>query len=218
MVIQKKKIIIKNDIIGKTIKFFDKKYSTKTSLSVKVIKFIPIGYGLGGGSSNASVVLKYLYSLHSIADSNYDYDSHIIGSDVSLFRNNLPKQIDGIASVKNTIKLKCSWKNIYLLLPSKRNPTKKIFSLYKNNNNKYFSFQNMTNNELIVPAMNYNKEMKEIILLLNKNYNLFLKYGMTGSGSGIFIIFRDNSNNRSFFHEFKSLFPLASIEKSEYFS
>ncbi len=76
----------------------------------------------------------------------------------------------------------------------------------------------MTNNELIVPAMNYNKEMKEIILLLNKNYNLFLKYGMTGSGSGIFIIFRDNSNNRSFFHEFKSLFPLASIEKSEYFS
>ncbi len=216
--ISKRKLIIKNDIIGKTIKFFDKKYYTKTSLSIKIVKFIPIGYGLGGGSSNAAVVLKYLYSLHSITDNNFNYDSHLIGSDVSLFKDNFPKIIDGISSVKIKIKRNYSWKKIYLLLPSKKNPTEKIFSLYHNDKKKFLLFKNMTNNELLVPAMNYNREMKEIILLLNKNHNLFLKYGMTGSGSGVFIIFRGNSQNRSFFNEFKSLFPLASIEKSEYFS
>ncbi len=214
----KKILIIKNDIIDKTIKFFDKKYYKKTNLSIKVIKFIPIGYGLGGGSSNAAIVLKYLYSLHSISDNNFNYDSHLIGSDVSLFKDNLPKIIDGISSVKVIIKRNYNWKKIYLLLPSKKNPTKKIFSLYNNDKKKSVLFKNMTNNDLLVPAMNYNKEMEKIILLLNRNHNLFLKYGMTGSGSGVFIIFRGNSYNRSFFNEFRSIFPLASIEKSEYFS
>jgi 4-diphosphocytidyl-2C-methyl-D-erythritol kinase len=76
----------------------------------------------------------------------------------------------------------------------------------------------MSSNDLLLPAMHYNKEMREIILFLKKNCKLFFKYGMTGSGSGVFIIFRTNSYKRSFFNEFKSLFPLASIEKSEYFS
>jgi 4-diphosphocytidyl-2-C-methyl-D-erythritol kinase len=215
----KKKLIIQNDIIQKTIKFFDKKYSTKTSLSIKVIKFIPIGYGLGGGSSNASVVLKYLYELHSISDSNFDFDSHMIGSDVCLFKDLMPKKIDGIKSYVALIKPSYRWNNIYLLFPSKKNPTNKIFSLLKSiPKNTFLSTENMSSNDLLLPAMHYNKEMREIILFLKKYYKLFIKYGMTGSGSGVFIIFRTNSYQRSFFNEFKSLFPLASIEKSEYFS
>ena len=215
----KKKLIIQNDIIDKTIKFFDKKYSTKTSLSIKINKFIPVGYGLGGGSSNASVVLKYLYALHSISYSNFDFDSHVIGSDVCLFKDMMPKKIDGIKSFEVVIKPSYKWNKIYLLLPSKKNPTNKIFSLLKNApKNTFLSSENMSSNDLLLPAMHYNNEMKEIILFLEKNCKLFVKYGMTGSGSGVFIIFRTNSSQRSFFNELKSLFPLASIEKSEYFS
>jgi len=215
----KKKLIIQNDIIQKTIKIFDKKYSTKTSLLIKIMKFIPIGYGLGGGSSNASVVLKYLYELHSISDSNFDFDSHVIGSDVCLFKDLMPKKIDGIKFYEPLIKTSYRWRNIYLLLPSKKNPTNKIFSLLKSiPKNTFLPSENMSVNDLLLPAMYYNNEMKEIIIFLKKNYKLFLKYGMTGSGSGVFIIFRTNFHQRSFFNEFKSLFPLASIEKSEYFS
>ncbi len=215
----KKKLIIKKDIINKTINFFDKKYLTKTLLSIKIIKFIPIGYGLGGGSSNASIILNYLYDLHSISKSNFNYDSHAIGSDVCLFKDISPKKIDGITSFKYNINPTYSWNKIYLILPSKKNSTKKIFSLYKNTkNNNNLSSNNMSNNDLLASAMNYNKEMKEIILFLNKNHKLFLKYGMTGSGSGVFIIFGAKPYNRSFFNQFRTLFPLASIEKSEYFS
>jgi 4-diphosphocytidyl-2C-methyl-D-erythritol kinase len=143
----------------------------------------------------------------------------MIGSDVCLFKDLMPKKIDGIKSYVALIKSSYRWNNIYLLFPSKKNPTNKIFSLLKSiPKNTFLSTENMSSNDLLLPAMHYNKEMREIILFLKKYYKLFIKYGMTGSGSGVFIIFRTNSYQRSFFNEFKSLFPLASIEKSEYFS
>ena len=54
------KIFVKNDIIKKTIKYFDKKYNKKSKFNILVDKKIPIGYGIGGGSSNAASILKYL--------------------------------------------------------------------------------------------------------------------------------------------------------------
>ena len=34
-------------------------------------KNIPIGYGLGGGSSNAASILKFLYKYHQIKSNNF---------------------------------------------------------------------------------------------------------------------------------------------------
>ncbi len=198
-----KKLKIRNDIISKTINFFDSKYSTKTNLSIKVVKFIPIGYGFGGGSSNASTILKYLYSYHSISDINFNHDAHIIGSDVSLFKDLFPKEIDGISIIKKKIKRRYTWKKIYLLLPSKKNSTKKIFSLYKNKKTvpkKSFIYENLNKsmikkniflakNDLIICASHYNREMSKILIYLYQNNGLFSKFGMTGTGSGLFIIF-----------------------------
>ena len=99
-----KKIIIKNDIVKKTILFFNKKYSTKTKLLIVIKKFIPIGYGFGGGSSNACVVLRYLYDLHKIDYSNFNFDALSLGSDIPLFKDNNPKNIDGILSIRKIYK------------------------------------------------------------------------------------------------------------------
>ena len=51
--INKKKIIVQNDIIKKTILYFDKKYGTNSKFEISINKMIPIGYGLGGGFSGA---------------------------------------------------------------------------------------------------------------------------------------------------------------------
>ena len=62
----RKKIIIKNDLVKKTIKYFDKKYQKKSKFNILVKKQIPVGYGIGGGSSNAASILKFLYKFHEI--------------------------------------------------------------------------------------------------------------------------------------------------------
>ena len=85
---QNKKIIkLKNDIIKKSILFFDRKYKTKTKLKFLVYKKIPVGYGLGGGSSNAASILKFLYKYHQITSKNFEKDAPLIGSDVIIFKN-----------------------------------------------------------------------------------------------------------------------------------
>ena len=211
-------INIKNCIIKKLIKYFDKTYGTKTNLFIQVSKFIPMGYGLGGGSSNAAIVLKYLYSLHSINDKYFNKDALSIGSDVSLFKDIYPKSIDGLTRLKRVYKVRYEWKTVYLILPGKRNPTKSIFKIYKKIKISNINLSKLSINDLLLPALSYNFELKAIISFLNLHNSSFKKYGMTGSGSAVFIIFKDNLNSKKLFNEFRTIFPLASIEKSEYFS
>ncbi|MDD4938036.1 MAG: 4-(cytidine 5'-diphospho)-2-C-methyl-D-erythritol kinase [Candidatus Shapirobacteria bacterium] len=49
-----------NNLIYQAVNLLKQKFNIKTGVSIKLIKNIPIGSGLGGGSSNAAVVLKAL--------------------------------------------------------------------------------------------------------------------------------------------------------------
>jgi 4-diphosphocytidyl-2-C-methyl-D-erythritol kinase len=50
----------KNNLIYQAVDLLKQKFNIKTGVSINLIKNIPIGSGLGGGSSNAAVVLKAL--------------------------------------------------------------------------------------------------------------------------------------------------------------
>ena len=78
--INKKKIIVQNDIIKKTILYFDKKYGTNSKFEISINKMIPIGYGLGGGSSNSASILKFLYKFHNIDKRRDNWITHFINS------------------------------------------------------------------------------------------------------------------------------------------
>ena len=121
---QNKKIIkLKNDIIKKSILFFDRKYNTKTKLKFLVYKKIPVGYGLGGGSSNAASILKFLYKYHQITSKNFEKDAPLIGSDVIIFKDKYPKIIDGLSQYKYLKVKKYYWRKVYLIFPSQINLT-----------------------------------------------------------------------------------------------
>lgn len=211
-----KNILIKNDIIKRTIINFDKKYKTQSNFKILVTKNIPVGYGLGGGSSNAASILKFLYSYHSIHLNNFWNDAPIIGSDVLLFLDNYPKIIDGLKGFKNIKVQKPRWRKVFLIFPSKKNLTKDIFLEYKKNKHKNKKFRN--DNDLVHASKSLNKEFKEIYEYLEKVKSECKLFGMSGSGSSIFLSFVSSGVQNSIITDIIEKYPSVRIEKSYYFS
>lgn len=81
---------IENSNIDKVLSLFFSKIEKKGKFFIKIKKNIPVGSGLGGGSSNAA---KLLFLLNKIHNYPYSYEDLIslaekIGSDVPLFLRN----------------------------------------------------------------------------------------------------------------------------------
>lgn len=213
----KKKIFVKNDIIKKTIKYFDKKYKKKSKFNILVDKKIPIGYGIGGGSSNAASILKYLYKFYKINPQNFFDDAPKLGSDVLLFFNQTPKIIDGIKSYKILNKNTARWKKIYLIFPRTKNLTASIFSHFRKNSISEKTTKNPFRNDLLKSSLAVNPEFFDIYSLMLSEKKKFSFFGMSGSGSSIFFNFDKISSERSVIQLIKQKFPLVRIEKSYYF-
>ena len=213
----RKKIIIKNDLVKKTIKYFDKKYQKKSKFNILVKKQIPVGYGIGGGSSNAASILKFLYKFHEINPKNFFDDAPELGSDVLLFYNQTPKIIDGIKSYKTLNKNKPRWRKIYLIFPRTKNLTASIFLYFRKNFINKKITKNPFRNDLLGPSLAINSEFFDIYSLLLSEKKKFSFFGMSGSGSSIFFNFDKISSERSMIQLIKQNFPLVRIEKSYYF-
>ena len=213
----KKKIFVKNDIIKKTIKYFDKKYKKKSKFNILVDKKIPIGYGIGGGSSNAASILKYLYKFYKINPKNFFDDAPELGSDVLLFFNHTPKIIDGIKSYRIVNKNTARWKKIYLIFPRTKNLTASIFSHFRKNFISEKTTKNPFRNDLLKSSLAVNPEFFDIYSLMLSEKKKFSFFGMSGSGSSIFFNFDKISSERSVIQLIKQKFPLVRIEKSYYF-
>ena len=211
------KILVKNDIIKKTIKYFDKKYQKKSKFNILVNKQIPIGYGIGGGSSNAAFILKYLYKFHRINPQNFIDDAPELGSDVLLFYNQAPKIIDGIKSYRTLNKNKPRWRKIYLIFPITKNLTASIFSHFRKNFMNEKTKNSPFRNDLLRSSLAVNTEFNDIYSMLLSKKNKFSFFGMSGSGSSIFFNFDKISSERSIIQLIKQKFPLVRIEKSYYF-
>ena len=213
----KKKIFVKNDIIKKTINYFDKKYKKKSKFNILVDKKIPIGYGIGGGSSNAASILKYLYKFYKINPKNFFDDAPELGSDVLLFFNQTPKIIDGIKSYRIVNKNTARWKKIYLIFPRTKNLTASIFLHFRKNFISEKTTKNPFRNDLLKSSLAVNPEFFDIYSLMLSEKKKFSFFGMSGSGSSIFFNFDKISSERSVIQLIKQKFPLVRIEKSYYF-
>ena len=76
--------IPKNNTVTKALSLIKKYYNIKINHKIKVIKKIPIGGGLGGGSSNGAYILKSINQLYELSISNRELLvlSKKFGSDV----------------------------------------------------------------------------------------------------------------------------------------
>jgi len=182
--------------------------------SVKVYKNIPVFSGLGGGTSNAAFILRFL--LKSKAIKIIDKVEKLIGSDLRLF---FYKQ--GFIENLKTIKvIKKKQKLFFLLLrPNINCSTRKIYSMVtKYSKKNKFSLKKINTKKKFINTILTQKN--ELQWLVEKKYPIFKKLladmsaengcyfsRMTGSGSVCYGLFDNESSSKKALRKIKTKYP-----------
>ena len=176
----------------------DKNYLKQKSFAIHVVKNIPVGSGLGGGSSNVAEIIKYLIRSDLLDNLISTEIARDLGSDIEFFIDEGSALISGKGNVDRRLKIN-SDKHFLIVFPNIQNSTKEIFNKYSNLSGEKFSYNNDinldgilkgTSNELEKTALVANQEMTKVREYLDNDINC--KYErMTGSGSAYFAVYED---------------------------
>ena len=191
------------NIVFKVAQILNKEFGINIKHKIIIDKNIPIGGGLGGGSSNAATTLKVLANLY---DLNISYDDYIklanqLGSDIPFFFRGGVKLIEGTGNIIKKINAPAlENKKILLVFPKFNISTKWAYSQIKKHldttNNKT-KFSPLTEN---VNWGVFNNDFEKIVCL---TYPEILKIkdildkegafysGLSGSGSTMFGIYNN---------------------------
>ena len=182
--------------------------------SVNVIKNIPVFSGLGGGTSNAASVLKFLLK-GKVSKNILEKVEKLIGSDLRLFFH---KQ--GFLQNLRTIKTIKKQKLFFLLSrPNIICSTKKIYSKVKKySKKKKFNFQKMNNKKGFMNCiLEQNNELQSIVEEEYPSIKILLKdintekgcyfSRMSGSGSVCYGLFNNESNAKKALNKIKTKHP-----------
>jgi 4-diphosphocytidyl-2-C-methyl-D-erythritol kinase len=178
--------------------------------TIKIIKNLPLGSGLGGGSVDASALLNFFNKRLKLNLKKRTISSicNKIGADVEPCLNTNFKLLYGASNKIFTFNKKPKL-NLLLVYPNCLNPTKKIYlsnkifsksnnykiSLLKKNIlnlNYLFKFLNHEGNDLEQSAFKNNSVILKLLISLKKLKGCKLAR-MTGSGSACFAIFQNNA-------------------------
>ena len=203
-----------NNSIQKILKIMRKFKLISDYYCVKVYKRIPVFAGLGGGSSNAAFLYKFL-SKRKIEDKIFKKIIDMVGSDLRLFFYN-----QGILqNLKKITKFKKKYKLFFLVVyPNIKCSTKKVYSKVKNYNKKKVLKHKFRNKDaLINQIFNSNNDLQSIV---EKKYpviqKLLLKISdekgcyfsrMTGSGSACYGLFRNESSSKVALKSLRKKYP-----------
>ena len=182
--------------------------------SVNVIKNIPVFSGLGGGTSNAASVLKFLLK-GKVSKKILEKVEKLIGSDLRLFFHKR-----GFLQNLRTIKTIKKQKLFFLLSrPNIICSTKKIYSKVKKySKKKKFNFQKMSNKKgFINYILEQNNELQSIVEEEYPSIKILLKdintekgcyfSRMSGSGSVCYGLFNNESNAKKALNKIKTKHP-----------
>ena len=176
----------------------DKNYLKQKSFAIHVVKNIPVGSGLGGGSSNVAEIIKYLIRSDLLDNLISTEIARDLGSDIEFFIGEGSALISGKGKVDRRLKIN-SDKHFLIVFPNIQNSTKEIFNKHSNLSGEKFSYNNDinldeilkgTSNELEKTALVANQEMTKVREYLDND--IICKYErMTGSGSAYFAVYED---------------------------
>ena len=191
----------KTNLIIKAKESLEKHFNIQLPIKVFLDKHIPIGAGLGGGSSNAATTLLALTKLFNlIVDSETLVKLALnLGSDVPFFLNPVTSFAESRGEILYSINLKLD-KYILIVNPGIHVATKWAFGLIKSNQPKeslksLISKSEISINDVMKIASNdfekivYEhfpeiKEIKEKMLHFGANHSM-----MTGTGSTVWAMF-----------------------------
>lgn len=182
-----------NNLIDKVLDIF-----SDDNYHCKLTKDIPIGAGLGGGSSDAAIVAKFLNKQH--LDINFELTK--IGADLPVCYHANSSFCEGIGEAVKPVK-NLPLLHLVLVNPNKLLLTKEVFKNntqvnalpienkpldFENDIDKLINFLESLNNDLTKSAMILMPEITEILELLQSQEGCLLSR-MSGSGPTCFGIF-----------------------------
>ena len=193
-------ILISDDLMIKSAKKLKQYSGTKFGVDIKIIKKIPTGGGLGGGSSNAATTLVTLNKLWNLKLTNTELISigKDIGADVPIFIEGRSSWAEGIGEILTPLNLP----EYYYLVVSinKQISTREIFShkalTMSPLQRKITDFSLVSNphNDCLDAAIDLESEIKDALMYLNSTRKHVDEARMTGSGSCVFVAFENESD------------------------
>ena len=183
----------------------------KKELPVNIFmdKNIPIGAGLGGGSSNAATTLKAINKIYSLNISYSELASMALelGSDVPFFLKPVPSYATSRGEVLEEISLSLSqpflivnpsihistkWAFDRIDVSGRENNLKRLATLKNISIDDISRFANNDFEEIVFEEYPQIKDIKEKLLSLGAEYS-----SMTGTGSTVYGIFSNLQNARN---------------------
>jgi 4-diphosphocytidyl-2-C-methyl-D-erythritol kinase len=187
-----------DNLVIKAYQLLQKKYSIP-SVKIHLHKIIPMGAGLGGGSSDAAFALKMLNQLFAlkIPDTELEKLASSLGADCAFFIQNRPVFASGKGDEFQPVNLDLQNYRIVIIYPHIRINTAWAYSQIKPHKNAYNLQQ-----EILSPIRYWQKRIRnDFEPVMAKKYcpirqslNLLKENGaiysaMSGSGSAVFGIF-----------------------------
>lgn len=167
------------------------------SAKIDVKKNIPIGSGLGGGSSNAATIL---IAINDLCNLNLSKEKLIkiglhLGADVPFFIHNSTAIVEGLGEKITPIEL--TPMHLLLCCPAVKISTKEIFNSYKlTNKSKELKITALKNYEKIIDVLGNDLEnfVRHKIKVVDDLLSYLQTFGvakLTGTGSGCFLILNE---------------------------
>ncbi|MDH6354774.1 4-diphosphocytidyl-2-C-methyl-D-erythritol kinase [Dysgonomonas sp. PH5-45] len=187
-----------NNLVIKALKLMRESYDIPP-IEVHLLKKIPFGAGIGGGSADASFMLSLLNKTFrlNIPDSELAFMARKLGADCPFFIYNRPLFAKGIGELFEDVELSLQGYHFVLIKPDIHISTKEAFALIKPKQPE------VSLKEIVLKPINQWKtlmrndfedsifpQFPEIERIKNKLYELGAVYAsMSGSGSSVYGIF-----------------------------
>ena len=193
-------IPLANDLMIKSAKKLQKLSGVNLGVDIRIIKKIPSGGGLGGGSSNAATTLMALNQLWSLELTKQQLIAigKGIGADVPVFIEGQSSWAEGIGEILYPLNLP---KYFYLVVSiNKHVSTQEIFSHKAltmtpvQRKMSDFSLVSNPHNDCLDAAIDLEDGIKDALRHLDSTQNHIDIARMTGSGSCVFVAFENESD------------------------
>jgi|TARA_B110000196_G_scaffold113916_1_gene99126 4-diphosphocytidyl-2-C-methyl-D-erythritol kinase len=184
-------------------------------IDAQLLKIIPTGAGLGGGSSNGSFMLKAINELCKLEVSNQELKSLAseLGSDCPFFIDNIPSLVSGRGEIITPLPfssedLKINKLSILLIHPRVHVNTGVAFTLLNQDlSNKKLQFlklpslplnqwKEVLHNDFQIPLVNKHPEILNAINIIEYSKAEYVQ--MTGSGSSVFGLYQTENHDIDF--------------------
>ena len=192
----------------------DNNFINHSNYAILIDKQIPVGSGLGGGSSNVAEILKYLMSEGALSKSQCLLAAKELGSDIEFFLEEGSSLITGAGSVKRRINL-FSDKIFLIIYPQILMSTKIIFGQHNILNKSNFLYEGQTqisdilqhtSNDLEKTVITQHQETGIVKQFLESDEHCEFAR-MTGSGSAFFGCYDDEALANDAASKIKKLYP-----------